>query len=131
MHVGQQVRQRRTLAKISQTMMGERLGVSFQQVQKYESGANRISAGRLYQLGSLFKVNVSVFFDGVEWKRSTAAPADDDLAATLEFATSREGLRLCRAYLAAPTPAARKLAINVLQLGTERALPSEWRGDAG
>lgn len=130
-HVGQQVRQRRTLARISQTMIGERLGVSFQQVQKYENGANRISAGRLYQLGDLLNVSVSVFFDGLDTKRSAAAATDDELAAILEFATSPEGLGLCRAYLAAPTPAARKLAIDVLRLGAERASSSGERVDAG
>lgn len=121
LHVGQQIRHRRTVAKLSQTMVGEHLGVSFQQVQKYERGTNRVGAGRLYQLGELLNVSVSVFFDGLNGKlKGTVDHDESEMDALMEFATSREGLALYRAYLAAPSPATRKLALDVLRLGSEQ-----------
>ncbi len=62
-HVGQRLRLRRKLAGLSQTELGEKIGVTFQQLQKYESGANRISASRLFDLSRVLDVPVSYFFD--------------------------------------------------------------------
>ncbi len=62
-HVGARLRQRRTLMGMSQTNLGDVLGVSFQQVQKYENGANRISASRLFALSRVLDVPVEYFFD--------------------------------------------------------------------
>ena len=63
-HVGSRVRMRRMLAGVSQEKLGEALGLTFQQVQKYEKGANRISASRLQQIAKMLEVPVSFFFDG-------------------------------------------------------------------
>lgn len=65
-HVGQRVRLRRTLLGMSQERLGDALGLTFQQVQKYERGANRISAGTLYRLAQILDVPISFFFDGIE-----------------------------------------------------------------
>lgn len=64
--VGKKIRQRRTLMGISQEKLSEALGITFQQVQKYESGANRVSASRLYHIGKILKIEPSFFFDGID-----------------------------------------------------------------
>ncbi|MBL4614923.1 MAG: helix-turn-helix transcriptional regulator, partial [Magnetovibrio sp.] len=62
-HVGARLRQRRTLLGMSQEKLGEAVGLTFQQIQKYERGANRIGASRLYQLSNVLDVSVSYFFE--------------------------------------------------------------------
>ena len=64
-HVGSRVRLRRNMLGLSQEKLGEAIGLTFQQVQKYERGANRISASRLYKLSRVLDVSVSFFFDGM------------------------------------------------------------------
>jgi transcriptional regulator with XRE-family HTH domain len=65
-HVAQQVRAKRLALGLSQTTVANVIGVAFQQIQKYENGKNRISAGRLWQLAKLFKVPVDYFFEGLK-----------------------------------------------------------------
>ena len=90
--VGRRVRERRALEGMSQTAVAEKLGLSFQQLQKYEKGTNRISASRLYELAQLLGVPVSYFYEGMEEGKS--APSQD------EVLTKRETLELVRAYYA-------------------------------
>jgi len=73
-HVGNRLRQRRALLGLSQDKLARSLGLTFQQIQKYERGANRISAGRLYQLATALEVPVGYFYAGIE--RAGAGPAD-------------------------------------------------------
>ncbi len=103
-HVGSRLRLRRTLLGMTQTGLGEAIGLTFQQVQKYERGLNRIGSSRLYDLGRVLDVPVNFFFDempeGVASKspaqvRGLAEPGhnfEPDLAAR------RETLELVRAY---------------------------------
>ena len=65
-HVGERIRHRRTELGLTQEQLGEALGVSYQQIQKYETGANRISAGRLYEIARRLGVDISDFFDGLD-----------------------------------------------------------------
>ena len=65
-HVGDRIRRRRTLLGFTQEQLGESLAISYQQIQKYETGANRISAGRLYQIAQRLDVPVSHFFEGLD-----------------------------------------------------------------
>ncbi|GGD10579.1 hypothetical protein GCM10011335_11830 [Aureimonas glaciei] len=65
-HVGRRVRQVRLLKNLTQEELGQKIGVSYQQVQKYETGANRISASRLYRIAVEFEVEPGWFFDGIE-----------------------------------------------------------------
>src|SRR5215469_4848440 len=74
-HVGSRVRLRRTLLGMSQEKLGEAIGLTFQQVQKYERGANRIGASRLYDLGRVLDVPVSFFFDDIS-PDTLAPPAE-------------------------------------------------------
>ena len=100
-HVGSRVRLRRTLLGMSQTDLGGALGVTFQQVQKYESGKNRIGASRLYQLSMTFGVPLSYFFDYMPPLEETDA---SDLRggvqepSTPDSMDKRETLELVRAY---------------------------------
>ena len=64
-HVAQRIRAKREALGITQVALGEKLGLTFQQVQKYEKGANRITAGRLYSLSEIFDVEPSYFFEGL------------------------------------------------------------------
>lgn len=64
-HVGNRIRVRRSFLRISQEKLGERLGVSFQQIQKYEKGVNRIGAGQLFHIAKLLQVEPNYFFDGL------------------------------------------------------------------
>ncbi len=92
--VGRRARERRTLEGMSQAVVAERLGLTFQQLQKYEKGTNRISASRLYELAQVFGVPVSYFYEGME--TGEGAPSPD------EVLTKRETLELVRAYCAIP-----------------------------
>jgi transcriptional regulator with XRE-family HTH domain len=105
-HVGSRVRLRRTLLGMSQEKLGEAIGLTFQQVQKYERGANRIGASRLFDLSRVLDVPVSFFFDDMPAEAANA-PVDDDEAAGGEEKTGgyepdpmakRETLELVRAY---------------------------------
>jgi transcriptional regulator with XRE-family HTH domain len=113
-HVGARVRLRRTLLGMSQEKLGEALGLTFQQVQKYERGANRIGASRLFDLSRVLDVPVSFFFedmaDGVEAaspRHMVRATTDPDLVEDGVMA-QRETLELVRAYYRIPDPNVRK-----------------------
>jgi transcriptional regulator with XRE-family HTH domain len=131
-HVGKRLRLRRTLLGMSQERLGELLGLTFQQVQKYERGANRIGSSRLFELGQILDVPVSFFFDdmprtetnagyaavGFGPAGATRAAAGHGLAeegATFEHdlddglsLDKRETLELIRAYYRIADPAVRK-----------------------
>lgn len=102
-HVGQRVRIRRTILGMSQEKLGEAIGLTFQQVQKYERGANRISAGTLYRLSQVLNIPVSYFFDGYE--DSQSSENSDNLAflaAADPMALTRREARLLRLWREAP-----------------------------
>src|SRR5260221_7115236 len=77
-HVGSRVRLRRTLLGMSQEKLGEAIGLTFQQVQKYERGANRVGASRLYDLSRVLDVPVSYFFEEIKAETVEAAQGDPD-----------------------------------------------------
>lgn len=109
-HVGQRVRTRRTLLGLSQERLGEAIGLTFQQVQKYERGSNRISAGTLYRLSQVLGVPVSFFFDSYDDPHAqsgavaAALPEGDG-----DGAISRREARLLRLWRAAPPAVADEL----------------------
>ncbi|MBI1238050.1 MAG: helix-turn-helix domain-containing protein [Alphaproteobacteria bacterium] len=101
-HVGRRVRLRRMLIGMSQEKLGELLGLTFQQVQKYEKGVNRIGSGRLHQIGQILGVPVQYFFDdmpggipdgGMGMAESATAPAFE-----MGDVTSPEGIQLNRYF---------------------------------
>ncbi len=102
-HVGQRVRMRRTLLGMSQEKLGEAIGLTFQQVQKYERGSNRISAGTLYRLGQVLDVPVSFFFDSYNDPGSSRRlRGNGDAAEETGTQISRREARLLRLWRAAP-----------------------------
>ena len=108
-HVGARVRLRRTLLGMSQTDLGTALGLTFQQVQKYERGANRISASRLWKMSDVLNVPVSFFFDDLpaELPEGDVAPVETALSEDNVMAR-RETLELVRAYYKIVDPTVRK-----------------------
>jgi transcriptional regulator with XRE-family HTH domain len=121
-HVGKRLRLRRTLLGMSQERLGESLGLTFQQVQKYERGANRIGSSRLFELGQILDVPVSFFFDDMPGTAGVGSQGGAAMGAGLaeEGATfehdlddglsldKRETLELIRAYYRIGDPAVRK-----------------------
>ncbi len=103
-HVGARVRQLRTLGGMTQTKLGEAIGMSFQQVQKYERGTNRISASRLYRLSQVFDVTVEYFFEDMPPDIAGISPAKGSGKAKKlpsyepDTMTKQETMRLVRAY---------------------------------
>jgi transcriptional regulator with XRE-family HTH domain len=98
--IGRRIRVQRTLRNATQTELAGAIGITFQQVQKYENGTNRVSAGKLFQIARFLGAPVAVFFDGLETENSAgsdpaATPAYQQL---LTFVTSAEGERLYRAF---------------------------------
>jgi transcriptional regulator with XRE-family HTH domain len=90
--VGRNIRIHRLAKSMSQTELGTQLGVSFQQVQKYENGTNRVGSGRLYQIAAILGAHVSVFFSGGDVPET---PRDPDL---LELLAEPQSVRLMRAF---------------------------------
>jgi transcriptional regulator with XRE-family HTH domain len=114
-HVGAKVRSYRLLAGVSQDRLGESLGVSFQQVQKYESGANRISASRLKQIAVALDAPVSAFFDDamVPEKTSPSEINERNRLAT-EFLATVDGIRFLRAINKVRDPKAIKSIVDLV-----------------
>ena len=114
-HVGARVRLRRTLLGQSQEKLGEALGLTFQQVQKYERGANRISASRLFDMARIMDVPVSFFYDDMTDETRAASPAtmatatiDPEIADADNRMSQRETLELVRAYYRINDPIVRR-----------------------
>jgi transcriptional regulator with XRE-family HTH domain len=116
-HVGRRLRLRRTLMGMSQERLGQLLGLTFQQIQKYERGVNRIGSSRLYELGQILDVPISFFFDDMAQDGGAPEllapglaedPADFAFDARDLQLEKRETLELVRAYNRIPDPAVRK-----------------------
>jgi transcriptional regulator with XRE-family HTH domain len=129
-HVGTRVRLRRTLLGMSQGKLGEMIGLTFQQVQKYERGANRIGSSRLYDLSRVLDVPISFFFDDMPSDASKAIPApnaglaEDPVPFQLDPMTKRETLELVKAYYRIADPHVRKRIFDLA-----RALGHSGIGD--
>ena len=116
-HVGSRVRLRRMLLGMRQERLGESMGLTFQQVQKYEKGVNRIGASRLFQISKILDVPIQFFFEEAphigDRSSARAGMAEPDSEAfILEFLNSREGLELNRAFVKIGDAKVRKLIIG-------------------
>ncbi|WP_448206230.1 helix-turn-helix domain-containing protein [Azospirillum sp. sgz302134] len=124
-HVGARLRLRRTLLGLSQEKLGEAVGITFQQLQKYERGSNRISASRLFNLSQVLGVPVSYFFDDMPTPEQIATPsADLPPSETEEFESMarRETLELVRAYYRIDDASVRKRTFDLLKaLGGDKS----------
>src|SRR5690349_12058620 len=118
-HVGSRVRTRRMLLGMSQDKLGEAIGLTFQQVQKYERGANRIGASRLYELSRVLDVPVAYFYEDVDGAARRPA-ATDGIAGDREELerdpmTRRETLELIRAYNRIADPGVRRRLFELIK----------------
>ncbi len=121
-HVGSRVRLRRMVIGMSQEKLGEKMGLTFQQIQKYEKGTNRIGASRLFQLSQILDVPVQFFFEDAPMSaagRSAAAAAGFAESRTeaylLDFLNSRDGLELNRAFVKITDPKVRKRVVELVR----------------
>jgi transcriptional regulator with XRE-family HTH domain len=110
-HVGARLRYRRMTIGMSQEALGERLGVTFQQIQKYEKGLNRIGAGRLYQIARILGVPISFFFDDLP----NGGDAGGEVASPMAFLSSPEGLQLNLAFAQIPDAATRRKVVDLVR----------------
>ncbi len=124
-HVGSRIRLRRTLLGMSQERLGEALGLTFQQVQKYERGVNRVGASRLFDLSRVLDVPISFFFDdmpdalagayGVQANKRVAGFADTQEGFADDTLNRRETLELVRAYYRITDPSVRKRVFELIK----------------
>ncbi len=126
-HVGQRLRQRRVLVGLSQEKLARMVGITFQQVQKYERGANRIVASRLYQLAQVLDVPISYFFDDLNAQTAndvgtpSVASSDADVLGH-DVMAERETLDLVRTYYSIDNEQIRRRAFDLLRaLSKQRA----------
>lgn len=103
-HVGKRIRHRRWLVGMTQQQLAENVGIKFQQIQKYETGMNRVSASRLWDIAASLTVPVSFFFEGLNEDESVATPA-----VPLDILKDKEALELVRSYYAIPETQRRRL----------------------
>ncbi|WP_134680103.1 helix-turn-helix domain-containing protein [Paracoccus ravus] len=101
-HVGKRIRHRRWMIGMTQQQLAEKVGIKFQQIQKYETGMNRVSASRLWDIAQAVDVPISFFFDGIE-EGQIPTPVEGDILA------DKEALQLVRAYYAMPEAQRRQI----------------------
>ena len=106
-HAGKRIRQRRWLTGMTQQKLAAMVGIKFQQIQKYETGANRVSASRLWEIADALEVQVAFFFEGLEQpETSGSAPIGD---VPYDLLGDKEAMDLIRSYYAIPANQRRRL----------------------
>lgn len=117
-HVGSRVRLQRMLVGLSQEKLGLSMGLTFQQIQKYEKGVNRIGASRLFKLSQVLEVPVQFFFEGMppgETSASTGMAEQDQESFMYEFLNTRDGLELNRAFMKVTDPEQRRSIVELVR----------------
>lgn len=120
-HVGRRIRWRRRELKLSQEKLGEMLGLTFQQVQKYEKGVNRISAGRLFEVGRVLDVGINYFYQGVDEVGDLAAMgfAEDGKEGDLAGMIDANAIDLVTAFQSIPDPRLKKTLLDAVKAAAE------------
>ena len=108
-HVGKRIRHRRWLVGMTQQQLAEQVGIKFQQIQKYETGANRVSASRLWDIADSLDVQVSFCFDGLETTSSDESSTSTSPAVPADLLGDKEALDLVRSYYSIPENQRRRL----------------------
>jgi transcriptional regulator with XRE-family HTH domain len=115
-YVGSRLRMRRAMLGLSQNKMGELIGVTFQQIQKYEKGVNRIGSSRLYQISKILLVPISYFFEGYEEANGTSGMvkvAEREEAFRYEDLDNKEIAQLIKNFIRITNPVIRKSVISL------------------
>ena len=115
LHVGVRIRMRRKEMGVSQERLADSLGITFQQVQKYERGANRVSASKLWEIASALKTPVAYFYDGLGDREAVTGQRD----AAQEFLLSTEGIELMAAFPRIVGPAIRRKIVELVRVVAE------------
>jgi transcriptional regulator with XRE-family HTH domain len=121
LHVGSRVRFRRMLISMSQEKLGESLGLTFQQIQKYEKGVNRIGASRLYELGKALGVSVAFFYEDAPGLGGNIVNPPPGFAESpsesyiIDFLSTREGLELNKAFARIADPKVRRSVVDLVR----------------
>jgi transcriptional regulator with XRE-family HTH domain len=116
-HVGNRMRLRRMLIGMSQERLGELLGLTFQQIQKYEKGVNRIGAGRLFDISRILGVPITYFYESASSQVTGQRGFSENEASppVLEFISSGEGLQLSLAFMRIKDPKVRKRVLDLVK----------------
>jgi len=116
-HVGSRIRLRRNMLGFSQERLGESLGITFQQIQKYEKGTNRVGASRLQAIASILNTPVSFFFEGAPDEDDTNAGklAEEGSPYVADFLSSSEGIQLNRAFVKIADPKVRRKILDLVK----------------
>lgn len=116
-HVGSRVRLRRMMLSMSQEKLGERLGITFQQIQKYEKGTNRIGASRLQHIARVLSVPVAFFFEDAPGTPGEAGGMSDhpQTSHVVDFLSSSEGIQLNKAFVRIKSPKLRRRVIDLIR----------------
>lgn len=114
-HVGGRVRLRRMMLGMSQEKLGEQLGITFQQIQKYEKGTNRIGASRLQNIATVLSVPVGFFFDGAPGNTANGAADSKSGSYVVDFLSSSEGLQLNRAFVRIADSKVRRRIVDLVR----------------
>ncbi|MBC8716238.1 MULTISPECIES: helix-turn-helix domain-containing protein [Brucella/Ochrobactrum group] len=117
-HVGSRIRLRRNMLGLSQEKLGESLGITFQQIQKYEKGTNRVGASRLQAISSILTVPVSFFFEDAPGASATTQAGfaeDNEATYVVDFLNSNEGVQLTRAFTKISDPKVRRKIIDLVK----------------
>ena len=129
-YVGARIRMRRIMLGMSQERLGDAIGLTFQQIQKYEKGTNRIGASRLQQVGNILNVPVEFFFEGAPPSQGSASALDgfeEDVGASYvtEFMSTNEGIHLMRAFMKIKDAKLRKRIVDLIEVmsGADAAFP--------
>lgn len=105
-HVGQRIRQRRWLTGMTQQRLAELVGIKFQQIQKYETGANRVSASRLWDIADALGVEIAFFFEGIKTKPEVTKAIEN---VPMDLMGDKEAMDLIRSYYSIPEDQRRRL----------------------
>ena len=116
-HVGSRVRMRRMMVSMSQEKLGEKLGITFQQIQKYEKGTNRIGASRLQQIANVLGVPVGFFFEGAPVPDGSAKGFSDAAspAYVSDFLATSDGLALTKAFMKVTDSKVRRRIVDLVE----------------
>lgn len=116
-HVGSRIRLRRNILGISQEKLGEHLGITFQQIQKYEKGTNRVGASRLQEIAAVLQVPVSFLFEGAPGQdpASSEGFAEESGTYVVDFMNTAEGIQLNRAFVRISDPKVRRKLVDLIK----------------